>query len=190
MRGTRVDRVERVYNGFFGVDEATVAYEKADGTWSEPTKRLSVERGDSAAVLVFDTERDTVILVRQFRYPTLRHGEPWLLEIVAGKIDEGETAEAAARREAEEEIGMRLDALEEVAEIYGSPGGLSEKLSIFCARGTRVGRGGGLEDEGEDVETVELPVQEALAMAHRGEIRDAKTLVALQWLELTRAAVR
>lgn len=188
MNGTRVDGVRRVYDGFFGVDEATVAYEKADGTWSEPTKRLSVERGDSAAVLVLDTKRDTLILVRQFRYPILRHGEPWLLEIVAGKIDEGETAEAAARREAEEEIGMRLDALEKVAEIYGSPGGLSEKLSIFCAKGTRDSDGGGLE--GEDVETVELPVAEAFAMVERGEIRDAKTLVALQWLGLRHAAVR
>lgn len=188
MRGTRVDGVRRVFDGFFGVDEATVAYEKPDGTWSKPAKRLSVERGDSAAVLILDTERDTVSMVRQFRYSTLRHGEPWLLEIVAGKIDEGETAEEAARREAQEEVGMRLDTLEGVAEIYGSPGGLSEKISIFCAKGARDGEGGGLE--GEDVEMVELPLEEALAMASRGEIRDAKTLIALQWLDMHEAVDR
>ena len=180
MRGTRVDGVKRVFDGYFKVDEATFAYEKPDGTWSEPAKRLSVERGDAAAVLIDDEAKDVLILVRQFRYPTLRHGEPFLLEIVAGAIDPGEDAEKAARREAEEEVGMTLSGLEKIAEMYGSPGGLSEKVSIFYARGTRTGEGGGLE--GEDVETVEMTRSEAFGALERGEIHDGKTLIALQWL--------
>ena len=172
--------MKRVFDGHFKVDEATVAYERADGTWSEPVKRLSVERGDAAAVLIHDEAKDVLVLVRQFRYPTLRHEEPFLLEIVAGSIDDGEDAEKAARREAEEEVGMSLSAVEKVAEMYGSPGGLSEKITIFYARGTRTGTGGGTP--GEDVETVEIAREEAFARVRRGEIRDGKTLIALQWL--------
>jgi nudix-type nucleoside diphosphatase (YffH/AdpP family) len=179
MRETRIDDVRRVFDGHFKVDEATVAYEKADGGWSEPARRLSVERGDAAAVLVHDPARDVLVFVRQFRYPTRRHGEPWLLEIVAGGIDAGEDAETAARREAEEEIGVRLERLEKVAEMYGSPGGMSERVSIFFAEGTYAGGGGGLE--GEDVEAVELPAAEAVAALDRGEIHDAKTQIALHW---------
>lgn len=180
MRETRVESVRRVYEGFFSVDEATVTYEKQDGSWSKPSKRLSVERGDSAAVLIHNVEKDTLVFVRQYRYPTDRHGEPWLLEIVAGSIDEGETAEQAARREAEEEVGIKPDRLEKVAEMYPSPGGMSEKISIFYAEGRPTGGGGGLE--GEDVELVEIPREEAIAMVRRGEIRDGKSLVALLWL--------
>ena len=172
--------MERVFDGFFKVDRATVAYERPDGMWSEPVDRLSVERGDAAAVLVHDEAKDVLLFVRQFRYPTLRHGEPFLLEIVAGAIDEGEDAEEAARREAEEEVGMALTDLQEIALMYGSPGGLSELMTIFYAKGTRTGEGGGLE--GEDLETVEIGREEAIARMRQGEFRDAKTLIALQWL--------
>lgn len=187
MRETRVDGVKRVFDGHFKVDEATVAYQKPDGSWSEPTKRLSVERGDAVAVIIFDTDAHALTFVRQFRYPTRRHGEPWLLEIVAGNIDPSETALEAARREAKEEVGMDLGDLEKVAEMFGSPGGLSEKVTIFSALGERTSRGGGLE--GEDVEIVQMSVEEALDRMDRGEIHDGKTLVALQWLALRRRGV-
>lgn len=177
MRETRVDGVERVFDGHFRVDEATVAYEKADGSWSDPVRRLSVERGDAAAVLIHDVEKDALVFVRQYRYPTARHGEPWLLEIVAGAIDPGEDAETAARREAREEVGMRLETMHMVSEMYGSPGGLSEKVTIFYARGRREEAGGGLE--GEDLDIVEIGEEEAVAMLGRGEIHDAKTQIAL-----------
>ena len=180
MRETRVDGVERVFDGFFKVDRATVAYEKPDGTMSEPVDRLSVERGDAAAVLIHDEAKDVLVFVRQFRYPTLRHGEPFPLEIVAGAIDEGEDAETAARREAEEEVGMTLSEVVKVAEMYASPGGMSEMIAIFYAKGTRDGEGGGLE--GEDVETVEMTRAEAIERMRGGGFRDAKTLIALQWL--------
>lgn len=182
MRGYRVESVRRVFDGFFGVDQARVAYEKADGSWSEPSDRLSVERGDAAAVLIHDIERDRFLLVRQFRYPTVRHGEPWLLEIVAGKVDEGETPEQAAIRETEEEVGLKIESVERIAEFYGSPGGMSEKITVYFAEARkehRSGGGGGLE--GEDVEIVELDPHEAITMMDRGEIRDGKTQIALAW---------
>lgn len=177
MREYRVERVERVFDGHFKVDEATVAYQKPNGEWSEPTKRLSVERGDAAAVLIYDEAKDGFLFVRQFRYPTARHGEPFLLEIVAGNVDEGETPEAAAVREAREEVGVEIRDVTKVAEIYGSPGGMSERITVFYACGTYDGGGGGLE--GEDVEVVSMPTAEALAMMERGEIHDGKTQIAL-----------
>lgn len=179
MRQTRIESVRRVFQGFFAVDEATVTYEKPDGTWSPPSTRLSVERGDAVAVLIHDPARDVFLFVRQFRYPLVRHGEPWSLEIVAGGIDAGETPEAAARREAIEETGVTLERLMPITEFYSSPGGYSEKLTIYLAEGRYAGGGGGLEDE--DVEVVEIPRKEAYAMMERGEIRDGKSLVALLW---------
>jgi len=179
MRQTRIDGVRRVFSDFFTVNEATVSYEQPDGAWSPFTKQLSVERGDSAAVLIHDPERDVFLFVRQFRYPLMRHGEPWPLEIVAGAIDPEETAEAAVRREALEEVGVTLNRVRKVTEYFGSPGGLSEKITIFEAEGRYAGGGGGLE--GEDVEVVEIPCAEAFGMAERGEIHDGKSLVALLW---------
>ncbi len=104
MKQVQVLDRKRVFDGFLKVDEATVSYEKLDGSMSKPVKRQSLERGDSVAVLLLDRSTQELILVRQFRYPMLRHGEPWLLEMVAGMIDESETPEIAARREVFEEV--------------------------------------------------------------------------------------
>lgn len=177
MREYRIDDVHTVFKGFFSVDQATVSYEKLDGTWSKPADRLSAERGDAVAVLVHDPERAVFTFVRQFRFPTARHGEPFPLEVVAGAIDKGETPEVSARREVEEETGIKVQRMTKLSEMYGSPGGLSEMVTIFLAEGRHEGGGGGLE--GEDVEVIEIPVDEALAMLDRGEIRDAKSQIAL-----------
>ncbi len=177
MREYRIEGVKRVFDGHFKVDEAIVAYQKPNGQWSEPTKRLSVERGDAVAVLIHDPAKDTLIFVRQFRYPTVRHGEPFLLEIVAGNVDKGETPEAAVVREAKEEVGIDIENLRKAAEMYGSPGGMSEMITVYVAEGAFTGGGGGLQ--GEDVEVVEIPAAEARAMTERGEIRDGKTQIAL-----------
>lgn len=172
-----------MFQGFFGVDDATLRYEKPDGTMSDVTSRLCVERGDAAGVVVFNTDSQKLILVRQFRYPCLRHGDGWPIEIVAGAIDPGETPEQAARREVEEEIGYRVKSLTKIGPFYGSPGGLSEVVHLFYAEVAShevVHQGGGLE--GEDVELVRVTRDEAFAMMDRGEIRDAKALIGLSWL--------
>jgi ADP-ribose pyrophosphatase len=175
--------VDRVFDGFFAVDQAEVRFETKAGTMSDVHQRLSVERGDAAAALIHLHEEDVFLFARQFRYPCLAHGDPWLIEAVAGKIDAGETPEAAVRREAMEEAGFKLGEIVHAAAFYGSPGGLSELTHIFYARVTaadRVGEGGGV-DVGEDVELVRIRTKEAVKMAFAGEIRDAKALVALLW---------
>ena len=174
-----------VFSGFFNVDDATVEFEGASGRRIGPVERLCVERGDSAAMLVYNTDEQKLILVRQFRYSCVRHNEPWLLEAVAGKVDQGETAEEAARRETEEEVGFRVRSLTKVADYYGSPGGSSELTSVFYAEVTnedRVSAGGGTDTD-EDLEIVYLTKEQALSMLDNFEIRDSKLLVALQWLK-------
>ncbi len=183
MRRVEVQEVERVLDARFAVDRATVRYERPDGSLSDPTDRLCVERGDAAAVLVHDRGAGELLLVRQFRYATLRHGEPFLVEVVAGSIDPGESPEEAARREALEETGYRVRDLRLAAQFYSSPGGLSEKLYIYYGEvgaEDQASAGGG--EEGEDVEIVRLSVEDALRKVDEGEIKDGKTLVALLWM--------
>ena len=183
MRNVEVQKVERVLEDRFSVDRATVRYERPDGSMSELTDRLCMERGDAAAVLVYDRGAGELLLVRQFRYATLRHGEPFLLEIVAGSIDPGESPEEAARRETREETGYRVRDLRLAAQYYSSPGGVSEKLHIYygeVGKDDQVSAGGG--EEGEDVEIVRLSAAEAFRRMDEGEIKDGKTLVALLWM--------
>lgn len=182
MQRYEVLEVRPVFEGHFNVDEATVRIDD-----SEPMKRLSVERGDATAVLVHRLDTDELVLVRQFRYPTCRHGLPELLEIVAGEIDNGETPDKTARREVEEEIGYRTDMLVPIAKFFGSPGGTSELVHVYYApveAGDKIGAGGGTP--GENVQIVTLPVDEALKMLETPQPMDAKLLVALYWLRTRR----
>lgn len=186
MKRANVLSKQRVFTGFFGVDQVKVEFEKRDGSMSEPVSRLSVERGDAAAALVYDRESRCLLLVNQFRYPMMRHGEEWLTEIVAGSIKDGEPPEEAIRREILEEIGYKASALLSISKFISSPGGMSEVVHLYYTEVTakdRVTAGGGAEDEDEDVEIVRLSIDEAIAMAEDGRLTDGKTLLALYWLK-------
>lgn len=189
MRKVVVSDKRRVYEGFLSVDEVTVRTEAPDGSMSEPMRRVYAERGDSVAVVVTRADTGNLLFVRQFRVPMIRHGETWLLEIVAGAIDADESPEQAAVRELEEELGYRATSLRMLHEMYGSPGGFSEKVTIYHAEvapENRVSPGGGVEGEGEEVEEVELTVPEVSELVRQGEIRDAKTLIGLYALGIPR----
>ncbi len=149
---------------------------------SESASRLSVERGDAVGLIVFDKDKDRLLFVRQFRYPTVRHDDPWPIECVAGGISAGESPEEAARRELFEELGYQPGELHLLESCYSSPGGLSEKVTIYfteVSREDELGKGGGLDHEGEDVERVELSRDQVKEMLSHGGFRDAKTLVGL-----------
>jgi nudix-type nucleoside diphosphatase (YffH/AdpP family) len=145
------------------------------------------DHGSAAAVLPFDRERRTAVLVRQFRPPVLHAGgPPQLLEAVAGILDEDDPA-ACARREAEEEVGLKLRRIDPVGTVWSSPGISTERIHLFLAPYTpadRVSDGGGLDSEHEEIEVVELPLEEAWALLERGEITDLKTFALLQALRL------
>jgi nudix-type nucleoside diphosphatase (YffH/AdpP family) len=148
------------------------------------------DRRNAAAILLHNIERDTVTLVRQLRIAAHLSGEyPYLLETPAGFIDDGETALQAALREAREETGYKVARATPAYAAYMSPGSVTEKLHGFYAAVTdaeRVAEGGGLDDEHEDLEVVELSFAEALKMVEAGEIIDAKTIMLLQWAALNR----
>ena len=164
----------------------TFDYRRRDGTWEEQV-RQAYDRGDGAVLLPFDPARGTVLLVRQFRLPAWLKGrrEP-LIEACAGKLDADDPV-TCIRKEAEEELGYHLPDVTQVAFLYMSPGSVTEELAFFvCAYSAsdRVSDGGGAAHEGEDIEVLELPLDEALAMTRDGRIVDAKTILLLQHLKL------
>lgn len=160
--------------------------DRSDGTTQHLSREI-YDRGNAAAILLYDPERGTVILTRQFRLPVHLEGAGgWVIEACAGLLD-GDDPETCARKEALEETGYRVRALVHAFDIWPSPGSVKEKLHLFAGRydpADRVAAGGGLAHEGEDIEVLELPFAAALGMIRSGEITDAKTMLLLQWAAL------
>ena len=174
---------ERIISDHYGrLKSISFEWRRADGDWQTLTRDV-FDRGNAAAILPYNLARRTVILVRQFRVPAYVNGHDGLLiEAAAGMLDEA-SPEARIRAEAEEETGYRLHDVHKVFEAFMSPGVLTEKLHFFVAEyepEMRMGDGGGLADEGEDIEVLELAIDEAIAMVADGRIADAKTIMLLQ----------
>lgn len=182
----RIREVRLLSDNHYVLKTTTFDYRRRDGSWQR-LSRETYDRGNGACVLLYDPARGTVLLTRQFRLPAYVNGHPEpLIEVVAGLLDERDP-EAAIRAEAEEEAGVAVRDLRRVFEAFMSPGAVTERLAFFVARysaADRVGDGGGLAAEGEDIEVVELAFAEALAMVGRGEIVDAKTILLLQYAAL------
>jgi nudix-type nucleoside diphosphatase (YffH/AdpP family) len=159
---------------------------RRDGQW-QSQQRETYDRGDGAAILLYDPKRHCVVLTRQFRYPAFVNGHDELMvEVPAGVLDAAMPLDCI-RAEAEQEAGIRVRNPRKVFEAFMSPGAVTERLHFFFAEydaGDRVGAGGGLHAEGEDIEVFEAPFEEALAMVTCGEIVDAKTILLLQWAAL------
>lgn len=178
----RVQEVKLLSDNWYVLKKTTFAFRRNDGTWQEQS-RESYDRGNGAAILLYDLERRTVILVRQFRFPAFVNGaDELLIEAPAGLLDDTAPAERI-RAEVEEETGYTIKAVEPIFEAYMSPGAVTEKLHFFVGRyepSDRTSAGGGHPDEGEDIEVLELGFDQALAMIASGAIRDAKTIMLLQ----------
>ena len=180
-------RSEEVLSDDWAVLKKTVLdYQRRDGRW-ETQIRQTYDRGDGAVILPFDPQRQTVLLVRQFRFPAYvtGHHEP-LIEACAGLLDENDP-ETAILKEAEEELGYHLKNIERLFAPYMSPGSVTERLWFFVARyspADRISAGGGAPEEGEDIEVLEMPLDEALAGVADGRIIDAKTIMLIQHLKL------
>ncbi|MBP9805248.1 MAG: NUDIX hydrolase [Candidatus Accumulibacter sp.] len=185
MERTEVHGRRRLLDDFFKVDEAEVSFERADGSMTPPARRLVFERGDSVAAVVVHRESHSLLFTEQFRFPTLGKGSGWLLEVIAGMIDSGETPEAALRREIEEELGFAVARLEPISTFFVSPGGSSERIWLYYAEVTDSGRlsaGGGVAAEQEEIRIVRLSPDAAQAALREGRLPDAKTIIGLQWL--------
>ena len=190
------------FGSLFRVIRATLQFRLFDGRMSEEITRINFERGDSVGVLLYDPDQDVVVLIRQFRYPVYASIDPedlndesakqsWLLEVVAGIIDPGHSAGEIASKELLEEAGYVVrGALRPISTFYPSPGGTSERIYLFLGLvdyKKRLKAGERLTSKGEDIQVESLPFQESLMMIGRGEIRDAKTIIALQHLALLKS---
>jgi nudix-type nucleoside diphosphatase (YffH/AdpP family) len=188
---TVADRIrvkdERVLSDNYGtLKSTTFEWRRTDGKWQTMTRDV-FDRGNAAAILPYNCKQRMVVLVRQFRLPTYVNGyDGLLIEAAAGLLDNA-APEDRIRAEAEEEIGYRLHDVHKVFEAFMSPGAVTEKIHFFVAEyeaKMRIGNGGGLADEGEDIEVLELAFDEALAMIKDGRIVDAKTIMLLQYAAL------
>jgi nudix-type nucleoside diphosphatase (YffH/AdpP family) len=179
-------------NDWYVLKKTTFDFLRRDGTWQRQS-RETYDRGNGATILLFNHDRRTVVLTRQFRLPAFVNGhDGMMIEAAAGLLDNA-SPEERIRAEAQEETGYRVDNVQKVFEAYMSPGSVTEKLHFFIAEydaSTRVGHGGGVADEGEDLEVIELTLDDALGAVRRGEIVDAKTIMLLQFAALNRVLER
>ena len=178
--------VEVLSDDWYVLRKATFDFRRRDGSWTRQS-REAYDRGNGATILLYEPRAGTVLLTRQFRWPAYVNGHPdgMLVEAPAGLLDE-EEPEAAIRREAEEETGVRVGPVERLFEVFMSPASVPERLYFFAApyqRDHRETAAGGLAEEGEDIEVLEVSMPDALAMVQDGRIADAKTIMLLQWAE-------
>jgi nudix-type nucleoside diphosphatase (YffH/AdpP family) len=178
----RVKKVEILSDRHYRLSEVEFDYRRGNGEW-QTQKREVFDRGHAATLLPYNLANRTVVLTRQFRLPAYLAGhDDLMIEAAAGMLDD-ETPEKRIRAEAEEEIGYRLHDVRKVFVAFMSPGSVTERLHFFVAEyedAMRIGDGGGLADEGEDIEVLELSIDAALAMISDGRIVDAKTIMLLQ----------
>ena len=180
-----VNLQETVFQGYFRMDALTLRHKRFDGSWSNNIRRELFQRGDAVAVLPWDVNEDRIILIEQFRPGAIRGTDsPWMLEAVAGVIEDGESDEAVAHREAAEEAGCTMDLLVPITSYYPSPGACSEQIRLFIGRLTSaaVGEVRGVETENEDILVHSVTRSEAIALLDAGKINNGLTIIALHWL--------
>lgn len=182
--------MRRPYTHFLAVEEHRLRHRRFDGGWSAPVGRTVTFWGDAVTVLPFDAARGTVLLIEQFRPAPAARGEanPWCIEVIAGRIDTNEDAETTARREADEEARLTLRRLAPIPGYYTTPGLAAEKIYGFIGEADLGNAGGvhGLSTEEEDIRTLVLPLDEALAAVSAGEVNTGTALVSLLWLKAHR----
>lgn len=183
----KITETKILSDNWYVLRKITYEYLKKDGTIMSQS-REAYDRGNGATILLYNKEQKTVILTRQFRLPTFVNGNEsgMMIEACAGLLDK-DNAEDCIRRETEEETGYKITDVRKIFEAYMSPGSVTEILYFFIAeyaKEMKVSEGGGLEQEEENIEVLELPIKEAMQMVDNGEIKDAKTIMLLQYIKL------
>ncbi|MES2999018.1 MAG: NUDIX domain-containing protein [Pseudomonadota bacterium] len=189
----RILEQQRVYQGHFQLDRLKLQYRLFKGGWSQPLLREIFERGEAVGILLFDPERNKIVLIEQFRAGiVLKTGNPWLIEIVAGMIDGNESLKEVAKRETQEETGLTLHNLSFISRHWVSPGASTERITLYCGQVDSSQAQGfhGLANEGEDIRLHVLTVQKAYYLLNTGEIDNASTIIALLWLQQHETVVR
>jgi len=203
MRPADVDVIGKTteYDGYFHINRYRLKHRHFDGGWGDEISREIFERGHAAAVLMYDPELDRLVMIEQFRagaYAALSSpwfeddDSPWLIEIVAGIIEDGENPEDVVRREAVEEANCQLSDIVPICHYLVSPGGSSESMFLFCGRVDSSNAGGvhGMAGEGENIRAFTIGVDDAFALMDEGRIANSMTLIPLQWLRMNREGLR
>lgn len=179
----KINSIKNLSNNFYILDKINFDYKTKNGTWQNQN-RESYNRGDGAAILLYNPIKNTVILTKQFRMPSFLNGNKngMMIEVCAGLLDKND-AITCIKNEAEEETGYQVLNPKKVFEIYSTPGAVTEKIHYFTAEVNetmKISEGGGLESETEEIEVLEITFDKALKMMYSGEIQDAKTIILLQ----------
>jgi nudix-type nucleoside diphosphatase (YffH/AdpP family) len=189
MKYGKVKNIEKelLSDNWYSLNKVTFEYQREDGEW-ETQIREAYDRGNGAVILLYNKEKGTVILTRQFRMPTYLNGNEngMMVEACAGILEKG-NAEQTIIMEVEEETGYKITEVQKIFESYMSPGSVTEVLYFFIGQyeeNMKVSEGGGAEDETENIEVLEMTFQKALQMMSRGEIKDAKTIMLLQYAQI------
>ena len=180
---------ELVFDDHFKIKKATILHD----TFSQSEisiDRLCFERGDSVAIILFERDTNSLLFTNQFRYPSIKEGDGWILELTAGSLEVGDDPEDRVKKEVEEEIGYQLEQLEFVISFFVSPGGTSERILLYYSEvlsTSKTMKGGGSKYEKEDIELVKTDITKAEEWISQNKFRDAKTIIGLQWFFANKA---
>ena len=193
VQDVTVEQRTSKYRGFFAIDKFVLKHKLYAGGYSDSFTRELFLRDPAAGVLLYDPKRDAVVLVEQFRVGVLLDAQetgasPWCLEVVAGILAPNESAAELSRREAMEEAGCAIQALEPICDYYNSPGGSNERISLYCGQVDATNAGGiyGLANEHEDIRAIVLSFDEAWQALQEGRMNNAMAIIAMQWLCLNK----
>lgn len=182
----KILKKETLLKDFFKVDVVELQHEKFAGGWGNSIRRLNLDRGEAAAVLIYLEDKDSFVLVRQFRYAVYESGgDGWIDEVVAGVL-ENDTPIECAKRECLEETGYRIRRLEKMGSVYSTPGITSERVHLFigfCKSADKIKKGGGVDHENEDIQVLEIPRKELLNKLNKHELNDMKSIILLQYFQ-------
>lgn len=185
----KINSIKNLANDHYKLDKVDFDYQTKDGTWQNQS-RESYDRGDGACILLYNSSEKKVILTKQFRMPSYlnENEDGMMIEVCAGLLDKDDPL-TCIKKEAEEETGYKINEPKKVFELYSTPGAVTEKIHYFVAeysKDMKISEGGGLEDESEEIEVLEITFEKAIEMVSTGEICDAKTIILLQYAQINK----
>jgi GDP-mannose pyrophosphatase NudK len=185
----KINYTKNLSSDWYKLDKINFDYQTKDGKW-QTQNRESYNRGDGAAILLYNSTKKTIVLTKQFRMPSYLNGnnDGMMIEVCAGLLDENDPLTCIIK-EAEEETGFKISNPKKVFEIFSTPGAVTEKIHYYIAEYSdemKISEGGGLEDEDEEIEVLELNFEKALLMVLNGEIKDAKTIILIQYAQINK----